>query len=191
MSEKKPRKGNIKVTRTEWLEHAQTILIHKGAAFIKIDRMAKELGVTRGGFYWHFTNRQALLDALLERWQKEQDPYLKNLRAKDIPPKDRIRALFNEFISEEYYVPSLDAAIREWARTSEKAATAIENIDQLRISALADTFCDMGYDKDEAFIRGRIFYYHQVGYYTLDVEEDPTVRAGYRPLYLKILVGEA
>jgi len=64
MTIKKAKKD--RVSKAEWLEKALDILEEDGLEEIKIDRLAKELKVSRSGFYWHFENRKALLRARVQ-----------------------------------------------------------------------------------------------------------------------------
>ena len=60
-----------RLTRIDWLVAARDALITEGKDALKIERLAKKLDVTRGGFYWHFRGRDDLLDALLISWEEE------------------------------------------------------------------------------------------------------------------------
>src|SRR3546814_19264286 len=68
---KPPRNGNIKVTREGWLNCARVALIEDGIEGVKVDRLAKRVKVTRGGFYHHFKNHNQLLDELLLTWKTQ------------------------------------------------------------------------------------------------------------------------
>ena len=57
------------ISTEDWIEVAKTTLIKEGVGGVKIDRLAKKAGVTRGGFYYRFKSRQGLLDALLQDWR--------------------------------------------------------------------------------------------------------------------------
>src|ERR1043166_6666326 len=54
--------------RAAWLNAARTALIEEGTAGVEVNKLARRLGVSRGGFYWFFTSRQHLLDELLRYW---------------------------------------------------------------------------------------------------------------------------
>ena len=62
-------------------------------------------------------------------------------------------------------------------------------MDDLRIAILQRIFARMGHPEDEAFVRARITYFHQVGYYALGVRETREARLRLLPLYLKVLTG--
>jgi len=92
-------------------------------------------------------------------------------------------------LQEVDYSPAYDSAIRDWARMSIKVATVVKRVDDKRIMLIKTIFLGLGYADDEAFIRARIVYFHQIGYYTLGLRETRVKRSSYRHLYMKILSG--
>src|SRR5580658_9384706 len=56
--------------RGKWIEHGLRALAAGGPEAVRIESLAEGLGVTRGSFYWHFRDRQALLEEMLDRWEK-------------------------------------------------------------------------------------------------------------------------
>lgn len=180
-----------KVTPERWLEAAHRVLVDEGVDHVKVDRLASVLGVTRGGFYHHFRNRNDLLDRLLVQWE-ESNTFVPSWT----PPKDReaARHLLTEvnriLIEEKAYDPRFDVAIRDWARRSKKAKAALDRVDQARIDFFDALFRGLGYEPREAFIRARVTYFHQVGYYALAVKETKARRVQFSDMYLKILAGE-
>ena len=57
--------------RNDWLRAARRALLHRGPEGVRVEPLAAILGVTKGSFYWHFTNRRELLEALLREWEEE------------------------------------------------------------------------------------------------------------------------
>jgi AcrR family transcriptional regulator len=173
----------------DWLQVAKATLIKEGVSAVKIDRLARAAGVTRGGFYYRFKSRQALLDALLADWRATNtQPFLDTLLGAGSPP-ERFHALIRLWIEEREYRPDYDTAVRSWSRVSVKVANAVHEADDLRIDALKRLFLDAGYDEGEAFIRARITYFHQVGYYALGVRETTKRRQELSELYYRVLTG--
>src|SRR5689334_18372534 len=78
----------------DWIEAALAALRAEGPAAVAVERLAQRLGVTKGSFYWHFTNRDALLQAALTRWEaRDTTELLQGLRSvRD--PRLRLQALF-------------------------------------------------------------------------------------------------
>ena len=190
MTKPAKKKGNFKVSREEWLDLARKTLIRSGIDAVKVERLANKLGVTRGGFYWFFKSRQELLDALLDDWKVANTlPFYDAVEKAGPDGKDQLDAIVGMYLEEKEFNPAYDSAMRDWARTSQKARRAVEEADDSRIGLLTDVFKRMGYEPEEAFIRARVAYFHQVGYYALGFKEDKKIREHYLPLYTKILAG--
>ena len=185
------KKGNYKVSREEWIAAARKSLIKTGIAGVKIERMADDLGVTRGGFYWFFKNRNALFDALLADWENTNTkPFFDIVEKAGSDGMDQFKALAELWIAEKDFSPAYDSAVRDWARTSKRARLVVERVDDRRIALVTRVCENIGYAGEEAFIRARITYFHQVGYYSLGLREPEEKRHHYLPLYLKILTGK-
>lgn len=185
------KKGNYKVSREEWIGAARKALIKMGIAGVKIERLAQKLGVTRGGFYWFFANRNDLFDALLADWENTNTkPFFDAVEKAGPNGLDQLKALAELWIAEKAFSPAYDGAIRDWARTSARARQVTERVDDRRLKLLTSVFQTIGYKGEEAFIRARVTYFHQLGYYSLGLHETDEQRHHYLPLYLKILVGQ-
>jgi AcrR family transcriptional regulator len=176
--------------RQAWLEAARDALIEEGTAGVEINKLAKRLRSSRGGFYWFFTSRQQLLDELVAYWaQSSTALFEKILRTSGHNGKDELAALINLWVDERDYDPKWDGAVRDWARTSESIRAVVAEVDSRRIAILETIFNNMGYRGKDAHIRARVTYYHQVGYYAMGVRESRHERRELLPYYLKILTG--
>jgi AcrR family transcriptional regulator len=178
-----------RLDRESWLAAARLALIESGHSAVKVDRLATALNVTRGSFYWHFKNRKDLLDALVAHWEATNSVALFAALMRDDTPMGRLQALAREWVEETDYSPAYDSAMRDWGRTSTEVKRAVSRVDDARIAALAKLFGDAGYPQDEAIIRARITYYHQVGYYAMGVRESRKTRERQLDLYLEVLMG--
>jgi AcrR family transcriptional regulator len=177
------------LTREDWIAIARETLVGEGIAQVKIDRLARKLGVTRGGFYWRFRSREELLDALLEHWvTTNTGPFVAAVSGSGTPA-ERYRSLMRLWIDERDFDPDFDSAVRGWSQISPKVAKAVHDVDDRRIEALQGLFGDAGYGADEAFIRARITYFHQVGYYAMGVKESTKRREALSELYYRVLTG--
>ncbi len=183
-------RSRASLTRDAWLEAARKVLEKKGIAAVKVDQLARQLKVTRGSFYFHFSALKDLQDGLVELWrQRNCAPFLA-LEQGDLRGEDLFAEVFRIWVSEESYSPPLDLAIRDWGRSSRTLAAEMEAADALRIALLARAFREMGYGEDESIVRARISYLHQIGYYAVGFREPAADRKRYQPIYGKVLVGE-
>jgi AcrR family transcriptional regulator len=182
--------GGTRLRREAWIQAGREALIAGGVGRVRVEPLARALGVTTGSFYWHFRDRPALLRALLADWREHNGAALQ--AAADSHRQDpaaAMRALVHVWIDEAGYSPAWDAAVRDWARTSQPVATLVRRVDDERIRLLQRLYRRFGFAAPEAFIRARITYFHQVGYYALHIEESRTRRRRLLPLYLEVLTG--
>jgi len=176
--------------REIWLDTARKALIEEGTAGIEINKLAKRLGSSRGGFYWFFRNRAQLLDELVGYWARTSTVLFERvLDSHHGDGENQYLAMTNLWVDEKEYDPKWDSAIRDWARTSTTVREVVEVVDQKRIGVLEQIFENMGYEGREANIRARVMYYHQVGYYAMGVRESQRARRALIPYYKKVLTG--
>jgi len=124
-----------RLEKKDWMRAARLALLMGGASAVRVETLARELHVSKGSFYWHFKNREALLEALLREWEEE-----KSLLSDLLGERDRHEALAKFFkelerrvvISERGEWPS-DAAIFGWAAVSPKVARRANKEEETRI----------------------------------------------------------
>jgi AcrR family transcriptional regulator len=173
-----------------WVATAREVLIEDGIQGVKIDRLAQRLGVTKGGFYKHFADRADLLSKLLTLWEQDNVFVAPTERAATpVQARDQLLALTHRLIDEDGYNPLFDLAVRDWARVDSAAAQCVHRVDQQRLAQLKSLFTALGCAVQEAEVRARVLYYHQVGYYAMGVKELKAERLRLLPSYLGILIG--
>jgi AcrR family transcriptional regulator len=185
------------VDREVWLDAARAILIEQGVDAVKVEPLASMLEISRSSFYWHFKNRQDLLNALIEYWTEVNDRVLRSLiEPHETDPKGRVelakhrlRQLVTLFIDERQFSSDFDMAMREWARKDDTVAKEVARIDRQRIAHLQKIFQAMGHTKADSLIRAKILYFHQLGYYLTGIKESEEVRKRVAPRYLEVLSG--
>ena len=179
-----------RLTRIDWLEKALEVLIENGVDAVRITRLADLLGVTRGSFYWHFTDRGALLEAILDVWQNLNTASIVEAASRPGTLEERILGLFMCWLDADLFDPKLDFAVRDWARGDPELQKVITTADQQRMDAIIAMFADHGFSQQQAIIRARNFYYIQMGYYALNVKELTSIRISYLPTYFETYTDE-
>lgn len=160
------------LVREDWINSARVQLIEKGIQNVTIRKMGTKLKVTTGAFYHIFKNIGELHRDLIFDWeQKNTEPLLNAIHSAAPDGRKQIMAWDIIILFEQHYSPSYDAAIRDWARSSDSVKKAVQNTDQKRIDALENAFQNLGFDKKIAEFRAKIIYYHQIGYQTLKIDE--------------------
>ena len=185
---RKPRAGAL--GKRDWVLAARRVLIKNGISNVKVGPLAKALGVTSGSFYWHFSRRQALYDALLQDWYDTNTaPLVDAVETAGNDPRQQYLAFFGVWVLERDFDPKYDQAVRDWARGSKKVSDVLRKVDLSRIRLLQRIYEGFGYEGLEAEMRARVTYYHQVGYYAMQVKEPREQRLRLVPYYFDILTG--
>jgi AcrR family transcriptional regulator len=183
--------ANIKATREDWINLALKTLISGGVDKVRVLTMSRELEVSRSSFYWYFTSRQNMLDQLLQYWRDRNTKFI--VEHADRPSKNIIRAVMNVFecwVDDSLFDPQLDFAVRAWARNSKSIRRVIDEADNERIEALRRMFARHDYSSEDAFVRARVLYFMQIGYYALEVNEPMNTRLSYVEAYLRSFTGQ-
>ena len=176
--------------RLDWLRAALEIFVAEGIEAVRITRLADTLEVTRGSFYWHFANRDDLIDALVAYWRDKNTRAVVDAVEGADTLSDGILRLFEAWLDPAAFDARLDLAIREWARRSEAIREEMRAADDARIDALTELYRRFGYAMPEALIRARVIYFAQIGFYALDVEEPMATRVAYTAAYFEAYTGK-
>lgn len=173
-----------------WLDTAYDVLTDSGVDAVKVMPLAKRLGVARTGFYWHFKDRDELLEAMVRRWEERNTGNL--VTRTEAYAEGIAEALFNLFdcwLDPELFDGRLDLAIRNWARTDAGLQNRLDLADERREQAIADMFVRHGFSPDDARIRARTVIYTQIGYLSMQVCEQDDRRIAQMPTYIHIFSG--
>ncbi|MGB1885075.1 MAG: TetR/AcrR family transcriptional regulator [Gammaproteobacteria bacterium] len=148
--------------RDAWLKKALDVLFSHGINDVKVEILARELDVTKGSFYWHFKNREALLNEMVDWWRNNQIEFIDTLdvsHIRDAPNLIRSVIDFTDHTDDSHH----DVAMREFARSNDHAPCAVAEIDQRRIDHLKLLFAAAGFDHAQSLVRAKKRYFSQVG----------------------------
>ncbi len=179
-----------RVTRDEWIGAARRRLVEAGVGNVKVLSLATELGVARSSFYWFFTNRQALLDELLDIWRSTNtDSTVAPAECPAGSIEASVLAVFEAWLDPTRFDPGLEFAVRSWARRSEPVRRELEKADGTRLAALAGMFARHGFDHASAAVRARVMYFTQLSYYEVAEPEALETRLANAPRYVETFTG--
>jgi AcrR family transcriptional regulator len=162
-----------------WIEAAFAELARAGIEGVRVEVLAKNLGVTKGGFYRRFSDRAALLGAILARWREGRTEAIAQQTSLDGEnPRDRLKALIRLY-SERMNSAAMatELAIRQWARADKTAASAVASVDAARLKHVAELYRATGLSADEADAQAFLFYCFVFGQSLVFVERGPRKRA--------------
>lgn len=155
------KKKSKRLSREDWLAAALEVLHGEGIAKVSIVRIARDLGVTSGSFYWHFKDRNDLLQGLLDFWVRSQTEAI-------FETVNQFKGTASERLFELMEILTLgeqgryEVAVRAWAGFDDMAAEVVRGTDKRRIEWLRSTFCELGFSGNEAEMRARLFVYYQL-----------------------------
>ena len=155
------KKKSKRLSREDWLAAALEVLYGEGVAKVSIVRIARDMGVTSGSFYWHFTDRNDLLRSLLNFWVCSQTEAIfeKADQFKGTPSERLFKLMEILTLGEQ---ARYEVAIRAWAGFDDMAAVVVRGTDKRRIEWLRRIFHEMGFSGNEAEMRARLFVYYQL-----------------------------
>jgi len=143
-----------------WLKAGFAELARSGVEGVRIEVLAKNLGVTKGGFYRRFRDRAALLADMLAQWSTGRIAAIEQQASLDgTSARERLKALirlYSERMNTEGM--AIELAIRQWARADEAAAQAVASVDAARLKNVARLYRAMGLEPEEADAHAFLFY---------------------------------
>src|ERR1700749_1275692 len=143
-----------------WIKAGFAELARSGIEGVRVEVLAKNLGVTKGGFYRRFRDRAALLADMLTGWSAGRIAAIEQPASLDgEPARDRLKALirlYSERTNTEGMV--IELAIRQWARSDEATAQAVARVDAARLKNVAPLYRATGLDAEAAEAQAFLFY---------------------------------
>ena len=145
--------ARVRTPRTSWIDEGLRALASGGSEDVRIEAVAKALGVSKGGFYWHFTDRRALLDAMLDAWEDRfVDQAIVTADRGGGTGRTRLRRLFR-VAGELSGDLDLELSVRDWARRDPAVAERVSRVDNRRLDYLRPLFGE--FCTDAADVEGR------------------------------------
>jgi AcrR family transcriptional regulator len=143
-------------TRTppsKWIDAGLQALAAGGPDAVRIDALARALGVTRGGFYWHFDDRGALLEEMLDTWERTSiDEVIERVDSAGGDARARLRRLFALAASGDGLL-RIDLAVRDWARRERTVSDRLRRVDNRRMDYMRSLFGAFCPDDDDVEAR--------------------------------------
>ena len=171
-----------RLTREDWITAALGAIADGGLAAVGVEPLAARLGATKGSFYWHFENRDALLEAAIGRWEKETttDVIAEITASHDAPASQfqRLVAGVIERAEQDRVGPALLAST-----THPAVSQALERVTTARLNLIATVFRRLGFTQAEARRRALLAYSAYLGHGQLAHSTPgvlPATRAGRR-----------
>lgn len=143
-------RGNLKTSLTaeDWAQAALNAIAEGGIEAVAVEPLARVLGVTKGSFYWHFANRQALLKAALELWeQRETTEIVKQVEPIE-DPRRRLQQVFR--VANSGFRNGRLTGVFAAASSDPLIGPVVERVAKKRLEFLQDCYAALGFPADEA-----------------------------------------
>lgn len=174
-----------------WLQAAVEILLESGVEAVKIAALAKKLKLSRTSFYWFFNDREALLEALVQKWKdKNTGSIIKQSQAYADSLAEATLNVFDCWLDESLFDARFEFAMRSWALQSKAILDEVQLADTQRLEALSNMFMRYGFDAVAADVHARTLYLVQIGYISMQTDESVEIRMKRIPEYIKTFTGE-
>ena len=157
-----------RLSAEDWESGALELIARQGVAAVAVEALARQLGVTKGSFYWHFATREALLKAALERWENHDTEALFDEVEAIADPRERLRELFRRTGREAKSHVVYSALLR--AIDHPIVQPVMERVSRRRMEFLTRAYRELGMDKRTAAQRARLAYAAYVGFLQLTLQ---------------------
>lgn len=162
--------------RTAWIEAGLQALAAGGPEAVRIEPLAKALGVTRGGFYGHFEARGELLDAMLDAWERAAtDEVLEQVESRGGDPRTRARRAGALTFSDQLL--PIELAIRNWSRRDPAITARLKRVDNRRMQYLRSLFRAFCADENEVEGRSVLAFSLAIGHHFIAADHGAHNRA--------------
>lgn len=196
MSKGRTRKGQPLLGPQDWLDAALDAIVRGGLRAVNIDVLKGELGVSRGSFYWHFDNRDDLVERALSHWYEKDTVEVIELLKQSDDPRIRLRRLF--IAAYEDRRSGMRYAALVASTDDPKVAPWVERVTRYRLNFLEETYIALGVAEDKAWQEALMAYTLYAGLYDVlrslpdagsDVYSDARLRAYLEEVCVRLIPG--
>ncbi|HXL33786.1 MAG TPA: TetR/AcrR family transcriptional regulator, partial [Gemmatimonadales bacterium] len=173
------------LTPDDWARAALAAIARGGVDAVAVETVAAELGATKGSFYWHFKNRDALIQAALDKWEQRRTEAVIEEFEREPDPAIRLKKILEAGFE---LGPTDRAEIALLANPDHPAAVrAVRRVAERRITYIAEQLEKLGWDSGDALDRAVIMYYVYVGYLQMAHVTPAVISNGARQRHLELV----
>ena len=145
-----------RTSKAAWIEAALAVLRSEGIQGVRVERLARDLGIAKSGFYWHFKERDDLLQQLLEYWEHEfTEVVSENLELRRLGPRERLTRVAELVL--EHDLSGFDLSFRAWAAHDRLVARRVNRVIGKRFDYIREAFAELGFEGQDLDMRTRLF----------------------------------
>ena len=177
----------IRTPRTSWIDEGLRALAAGGPDAVRIEALARALGVSRGGFYGYFDGRPALLEEMLDAWERlVVDEVIDRVESEGGDARTKLRRL-SALASSSRELMKIELAVRDWARRDKAVAKRLRRIDNRRMDYMRSLFREFCPDEDDVEVRCLFMFSLFIGNHFIAADHGARSRADVLRLALRRL----
>jgi AcrR family transcriptional regulator len=162
--------------RGRWIEEGLRALAAGGPDAVRIEALAQALGVSKGGFYWHFGDREALLEEMLDTWERRStDEVIERVESDGGDARAKIRRAGVLTFSRDLL--PIDLAVRDWSRRDRTVTERLRRVDNRRMDYLRTLFGAFCPDRDDVEARSMLAFSLMIGNHFIAADHGDHSRA--------------
>ena len=179
--------AKVRTLRGAWIDAALQAVAVGGPEAVRVEALAASLGVSKGGFYWHFKNRQTLLGEMLDAWEKAAaEDVIAQIESEPADPRAKLQRLFDLAPSADFGV---ELALRDWSRRDDDVAARLNQVDNRRMAYLRSLFAQFCPDQDDVEARSMLAFSLFIGSFFIAARHPDRSRAEVLQLAMDRLLG--
>lgn len=180
-----------RLDKEAWIQAGFRALTARGPTALKAEPLARELGVSKGSFYWHFANLGAFREAMIDYWMAmATQGVMHAVQQSSVDPAERLATLVilaSEPPPAAVGGPAAEGAIRCWGRADATVGERLRAVDAARVDYCAELFQAAGFADDKAQLKARLLYAGLIGLEQLDLAALANLRADLQALLQLLL----
>ena len=159
-----PARGSgRRLSADDWVQAGFALLADTGPNSLRVERLCARLNVTKGSFYWHFTDMQAYRDAIADAWASLQDERRRPFEnMPHVDPRERLAVMMQTLVAPKHW--ELERAMRVWALTDDAVLVSVQRSDGRILRAVRQAFLDHGFEPEEAGLRSAVLFATGLGF---------------------------
>jgi AcrR family transcriptional regulator len=186
--------ANVQTPRSAWVSAALHALTAGGPDAVRVEALAAGLGVSKGGFYWHFANRRALLQEMLDSWEKTVvEDVIASIESQSADPRAKLQQLF-QLGSQLASSPdglAVELALRDWSRRDSDVAQRVRRVDNRRMEYMRSLFRQFCVDESDVEARCMLVFSLFIGSSFIAAQHGEKTRRQVLQLALDRLLSES
>jgi AcrR family transcriptional regulator len=170
--------ASARTPRARWIDEGLEALAAGGPDAVRIESLARGLGVSKGGFYGYFNDRRALFDEMLDAWERASvDQVIERVENRGGDAREKLRLLSQLAVARGGEPLKIDLAVRDWARRDRSVARRLKRVDNRRMEYLRSLFRPVGGSDDDVEARCLLFYSLWIGSHFIAADHGAHSRA--------------